>query len=97
MFLYCSAPHVLSQPMVDFVFGVTHPEHWHSLNIRQNRHHYSSIANLGSGIVAQIQDAFGANVYYNPDININGIVRTVKIAFHVLLRSLEIDVVKTLA
>ncbi|KAI8923985.1 mitochondrial matrix Mmp37-domain-containing protein [Entophlyctis helioformis] len=61
-----------SKPMIDFIFGVTHPEHWHSLNIRQNRHHYSSLAGLGSGTVAQIQDSFGAGIYFNPDIDIDG-------------------------
>ena len=60
------------EPMVDFIFGVTHPEHWHALNIRQNRHHYSSLANFGSGTVATIQESFGAGLYYNPDVTIQG-------------------------
>ncbi|KAL2913068.1 Mitochondrial translocator assembly and maintenance protein 41 [Polyrhizophydium stewartii] len=60
-----------SGPMIDLILGVTHPEHWHSLNIRQNRQHYSSLANLGSGSISSIQD-LGAGLYYNPDVVIEG-------------------------
>eukprot|EP00842_Homolaphlyctis_polyrhiza_P000894 jgi/Hompol1/1805/HPOL_000513-RA len=58
--------------MIDFIFGVTHPEHWHSLNLRQNRHHYSALAQLGSGPITSIQDLFGAGLYYNTDVEIDG-------------------------
>ncbi|EGF76334.1 hypothetical protein BATDEDRAFT_92831 [Batrachochytrium dendrobatidis JAM81] len=60
------------KPMVDFIFGVVHSEHWHSLNIKQNPHHYSSIAGLGSGSIAKIQDSFGAGLFYNPDVVVEG-------------------------
>ncbi|KAJ3013490.1 Mitochondrial translocator assembly and maintenance protein 41 [Thoreauomyces humboldtii] len=59
-------------PMVDLLFGVTHPEHWHSLNIRQNRHHYSALAAFGSKAVAHVQDSFGAGLYFNPDVQVAG-------------------------
>ncbi|TPX64437.1 phosphatidate cytidylyltransferase [Spizellomyces sp. 'palustris'] len=59
-------------PMVDFIFGVTHPEHWHSLNIRQNRHHYSALAYLGSNVVSKVQERVGAGVYFNPDVHVGG-------------------------
>ncbi|KAJ3299245.1 Mitochondrial translocator assembly and maintenance protein 41 [Borealophlyctis nickersoniae] len=58
--------------MVDFIFGVTHPEHWHSLNLRQNRHHYSAVGALGSQGVSLIQERIGAGMYYNPDVEIDG-------------------------
>ncbi|KAI8803857.1 mitochondrial matrix Mmp37 [Cladochytrium replicatum] len=58
--------------MVDFVFGVTHPGHWHSLNMRQNREHYSFLANLGSDTVSYVQNKVPAHVYYNPYVEING-------------------------
>ncbi|KAH6574815.1 hypothetical protein BASA60_005284 [Batrachochytrium salamandrivorans] len=61
-----------AKPMVDFIFGVTHSEHWHSLNIKQNPHHYSSIAALGTGTISKIQDSFGAGLFYNTDIEIEG-------------------------
>ncbi|KAJ3163064.1 Mitochondrial translocator assembly and maintenance protein 41 [Geranomyces michiganensis] len=59
--------------MVDFLFGVTHPEHWHSLNIRQNRHHYSALAYLGSKAVSNVQENMGAGLYFNPDVHVAGV------------------------
>ena len=38
-------------PMLDFIFGVTHAEHWHSLNLRQNPHHYSCLRYLGGDAI----------------------------------------------
>ncbi|KAJ3224006.1 Mitochondrial translocator assembly and maintenance protein 41 [Clydaea vesicula] len=62
-----------NQPMVDFIFGVTHPSHWHSLNLRQNPSHYSSIKHLGAGAVSFLQEKIGAGIYYNPYCNIEGV------------------------
>jgi translocator assembly and maintenance protein 41 len=58
--------------MVDFIFGVSHPEHWHSINIQQNPHHYSGLRFLGSGAVSLVQEKVGAGVYFNPYVTING-------------------------
>jgi mitochondrial translocator assembly and maintenance protein 41 len=60
-------------PQVDFIFGVTHTQHWHSLNMMHNPHHYSALRYLGSGVISYIQDNFGAGVYFNPFVEINGI------------------------
>ncbi|KAI9308994.1 mitochondrial matrix Mmp37 [Cunninghamella echinulata] len=60
--------------MIDFIFGVSHPGHWHALNIQQNPHHYSSLKRLGSSTVATLQDKFGAGVYFNPYVEVNGIM-----------------------
>lgn len=60
--------------MIDFIFGVTHTQHWHSLNMKQNRHHYSALASLGSGAVSYVQDKMGAGVYFNPYVVVNGIL-----------------------
>jgi translocator assembly and maintenance protein 41 len=60
--------------MIDFIFGVSHTEHWHSLNMQQNPHHYSAIRHLGSGVVSQIQDNWGAGVYFNPYVIVDGIM-----------------------
>ncbi|KAG0197317.1 Mitochondrial translocator assembly and maintenance protein 41 [Mortierella sp. GBA30] len=60
------------KPMVDFIFGVSHPQHWHSLNIQANPHHYSMLGRLGSKAVATAQERFGAGVYFNPFVEING-------------------------
>ena len=58
--------------MIDFIFGVSHTEHWHSLNLNQHRDHYSTLGSLGSGIVSRVQDKWGAGVYFNPYISVNG-------------------------
>ncbi|KAK4150512.1 mitochondrial matrix Mmp37-domain-containing protein [Chaetomidium leptoderma] len=60
--------------MIDFIFGVSHTQHWHSLNMKQHRDHYSSLATLGSGAVSYVQDKMGAGVYFNPYVIVNGIL-----------------------
>jgi translocator assembly and maintenance protein 41 len=60
--------------MVDFIFGVTHPEHWHSLNVRQHPDHYSFMKHFGVGTISKLQEKFGGRMYYNPDIIVNGVV-----------------------
>lgn len=53
----------------DFIFGVTHPEHWHSLNLRYNPNHYSSLARYaGSNIVSKVQSNYGGNIYFNTHV-----------------------------
>ncbi|GAB1319569.1 Mitochondrial translocator assembly and maintenance protein 41 [Madurella fahalii] len=63
-----------SPKMIDFIFGVSHTQHWHSLNMKQHRDHYSSLARLGSGAVSYVQDKMGAGVYFNPYVVVNGIL-----------------------
>ena len=58
--------------MIDFIFGVSYTQHWHSLNLQQHRNHYSSLGSLGSYVVSRVQDKWGAGVYYNPYITVNG-------------------------
>jgi translocator assembly and maintenance protein 41 len=58
--------------MIDFIFGVSYTQHWHSLNLQQHRDHYSAIGSLGSSLVSRIQDNWGAGVYFNPYITVNG-------------------------
>ncbi|KAL7928283.1 mitochondrial matrix Mmp37 [Trichoderma chlorosporum] len=62
-----------SPKMIDFIFGVTHTEHWHSINMKQHRDHYSGVASLGSGFVSRVQ-GWGAGVYFNPYIEMNGML-----------------------
>lgn len=57
---------------IDFVFGVTHTQHWHSLNLAQHRDHYSFLKYFGSGLIKNVQDGFGAGAYFNPYITVNG-------------------------
>ncbi|KAI9786283.1 MAG: Mitochondrial translocator assembly and maintenance protein 41 [Peltula sp. TS41687] len=58
--------------MIDLIFGVSHTQHWHSLNLSQHRDHYSFIGSLGSGFVSKVQDEWGAGVYFNPYVTVNG-------------------------
>lgn len=61
-----------NQKMIDFIFGVSFSQHWHSLNLQQHRDHYSAVGSLGSYVVSKVQDSFGAGVYFNPYITVNG-------------------------
>ncbi|KAL9122851.1 MAG: hypothetical protein Q9187_000587 [Circinaria calcarea] len=58
--------------VIDFIFGVSHTQHWHSLNLQQHRDHYSAVGSLGSYVVSRIQDRWGAGVYFNPYVTVNG-------------------------
>jgi len=58
--------------MIDFIFGVSYTQHWHSLNLQQHRDHYSGIGSLGSSFVSRVQDKWGAGVYFNPFVTVNG-------------------------
>ena len=58
--------------MIDFIFGVSYSQHWHSLNLQEHRDHYSALGSLGSYAVSKVQDNFGAGVYFNPYITVNG-------------------------
>ncbi|KAJ5676867.1 Phosphatidate cytidylyltransferase [Penicillium maclennaniae] len=61
-----------SGKMIDFIFGVSYTQHWHSLNLHQHRDHYSGLGSFGSYLVSQVQDKFGAGVYFNTHITVNG-------------------------
>ncbi|PSR80960.1 mitochondrial matrix Mmp37-domain-containing protein [Coniella lustricola] len=60
--------------MIDFIFGVTFTQHWHSLNLNQHRDHYSGLGSLGSAAVSYVQDRMGAGVYFNTHVVVNGIL-----------------------
>lgn len=61
-----------NQKVIDFIFGVSYSQHWHSLNLSEHRDHYSAVGSLGSYAVSKVQDSFGAGVYFNPFITVNG-------------------------
>jgi translocator assembly and maintenance protein 41 len=58
--------------VIDFIFGVNHAQHWHSLNLRQHPHHYSGVKHLGSKILSLLQQHIGAGIYYNTHVRLNG-------------------------
>lgn len=61
-------------PMLDFVFAVSHPSHWHSINLQQNPRHYSlPLRWLGSAPISWLQEkAPGAGVWFNVENEVNG-------------------------
>lgn len=63
-----------SPKMIDFIFGVQHTQHFHSLNLKQHRDHYSGLGSLGSGAVSWVQDKWGAGVYFNPYVTVDGVL-----------------------
>lgn len=60
--------------IIDFIFGVSFTQHWHSMNLQQYPEHYSLLRLGGSYPISKIQDSLGAGVYFNPYINVNGIM-----------------------
>ncbi|KTW28952.1 hypothetical protein T552_01582 [Pneumocystis carinii B80] len=62
------------KPMIDFIFGVSHAQHWHSLNLLYNKDHYSFLKQFGSYSISYLQENIGGNVYYNPYIKINDMI-----------------------
>ncbi|KAF8133260.1 Mmp37-domain-containing protein [Boletus edulis] len=61
-------------PMLDFVFAVTHPDHWHSINMHQYPGHYPLHARVfGSSFVSQVQ-AFGPGLWFNTYVPMDGVM-----------------------
>ncbi|KAF7365203.1 Kinesin-like protein [Mycena venus] len=60
-------------PMLDFMFAVTHPAHFHSINMQQHPSHYTFHARvLGSDYVTKVQE-FGPGVWFNAYIPMAGV------------------------
>ncbi|KAJ6585000.1 Mmp37-domain-containing protein [Mycena capillaripes] len=60
-------------PMLDFMFAVTHPAHFHSINMQQHPSHYTLHARvLGSSYVTKVQE-FGPGVWFNAFIPMAGV------------------------
>lgn len=62
------------KPMVDYIFGVSYAQHFHSLNLTNHWDHYSFLRRLGSGVISHVQTGYGAGVYFNPYVEVNGIM-----------------------
>ncbi|KAF5369318.1 hypothetical protein D9758_002729 [Tetrapyrgos nigripes] len=60
-------------PMLDFMFAVTHPDHFHSINMHQHPSHYTLHARLfGSDYVSRVQ-ALGPGVWFNAYVPMKGV------------------------
>ncbi|KAH8825262.1 mitochondrial matrix Mmp37-domain-containing protein [Flagelloscypha sp. PMI_526] len=61
------------QPMLDFIFAVTHPAHFHSINMHQHRSHYPLSARVfGSDYVARIGD-ISPGLWFNAYVPMKGV------------------------
>ncbi|XP_028680262.2 phosphatidate cytidylyltransferase, mitochondrial isoform X1 [Erpetoichthys calabaricus] len=58
--------------MLDFVLAVDDPHTWHTLNLKQNRQHYSFVRFMGPSLISRIQNSHGAEVYYNTLVPYDG-------------------------
>lgn len=67
-----TSPGQMDKNMLDFVFAVDDPVTWHTLNLLQNRNHYSILKFLGPTKISSIQNDHGASVYYNTLVPLDG-------------------------
>ncbi|KAF2036635.1 mitochondrial import protein mmp37 [Setomelanomma holmii] len=75
--------------MIDFILTPRFSQHFHSLNLREHRDHYSFLGSLGSGVISHVQDRYGAGVYFNPYITVNGtMIKYGVVNYETLLRDL---------
>eukprot|EP01113_Clastostelium_recurvatum_P003451 TRINITY_DN11505_c0_g1_i3.p1 TRINITY_DN11505_c0_g1~~TRINITY_DN11505_c0_g1_i3.p1 ORF type:complete len:348 (+),score=45.84 TRINITY_DN11505_c0_g1_i3:143-1045(+) len=58
--------------MVDIVMAVDDPLLWHRANMKENKHHYSSLAMAGPRFISEVQES-AAGIYYNPYVELKGI------------------------
>lgn len=58
--------------MLDFVFAVDDPVTWHTMNLLQNRKHYSILKLFGPTKITSFQNEYGAAVYYNTLVPVDG-------------------------
>ncbi|MEQ2189613.1 Phosphatidate cytidylyltransferase, mitochondrial [Goodea atripinnis] len=62
----------MEKNMLDFVFAVDDPVTWHTMNLLQNRKHYSILKLVGPTKISSIQNDHGASVYYNTLVPVDG-------------------------
>lgn len=62
----------MEKNMLDFVIAVDDPVTWHTMNLLQNRKHYSILKLLGPTMISSIQNDHGASIYYNTLVPVDG-------------------------
>lgn len=55
----------MSNNMLDFILVVEESEKWHSENLKMNGKHYSSLSLFGPKFISDVQNNYGAGVYFN--------------------------------
>jgi len=65
----------VKKPMIDFLFAVSHPSHWHSINMSQFPGHYPLLSRtLGSDFVSRVQ-GISPGLWFNAYVPMNDVVR----------------------
>ncbi|XP_044266532.1 phosphatidate cytidylyltransferase, mitochondrial [Tribolium madens] len=59
--------------MIDLIYCVDNPSAWHEANMKENFSHYSGLKYFGHNFVAQFQENFGAKVYFNTLVPLEGV------------------------
>lgn len=63
------------KPMIDFLFAVNHPSHWHSINMSQFPGHYPLYSRaFGSDFVSRVQE-IPPGLWFNAYVPMNDVVR----------------------
>lgn len=63
------------KPMIDFLFAVNHPSHWHSINMSQFPGHYPLYSRaFGSDFVSRVQ-GISPGLWFNAYVPMNDVVR----------------------
>ncbi|KAI0786824.1 Mmp37-domain-containing protein [Abortiporus biennis] len=68
-----SNPAMKNGPMLDFMFAVTHPSHFHSINMHQHPSHYPLYARaLGSDFVSRVEE-ISPGIWFNTLVPMRGV------------------------
>ncbi|KAJ3656542.1 hypothetical protein Zmor_015613 [Zophobas morio] len=59
--------------MIDLIYCVDNPTKWHEANMKENFSHYSGLKYFGHEFVARYQENFGAKVYFNTLVPMEGV------------------------
>lgn len=70
--------------MLDFIIAVDDPVTWHTMNLLQNRKHYSILKLLGPTKISSIQNEYGASIYYNTLVPVDGRVKCLFLIYALL-------------
>lgn len=62
---------MMSRPQIDLIIAVDDPIQFHTINMKQNPSHYSSIKYGGSHFLTVLQN-LGAGIFFNPFVTIAG-------------------------
>jgi translocator assembly and maintenance protein 41 len=62
-----------NRSMIDLIIGVNDPVQFHKENMKNNPHHYATMMRLaGPNIATKIQTDYGAGLYYNTMVDMDG-------------------------